>query len=603
MEQPPLSACLCIDFETYYDEEVSVSIMSPYEYMHHPRFDAYLVSMYNGGDISWVGDPKECDWSKCHDKLLVAHNVGFDKAVFDRLQELGVIPADVVPRGWFCTADMVAYLRCKRDLKTAARILLGKTISKAVRTNMKGRTFQDAVAAGDSEELIQYGMDDSIHSWDLFEKYRDRWPEKERETSRIIREGAFYGMQTDIAMVDAGIKILSDVRDNALIQMPWADSHEDKPLSAAKIRKYGREVGIPVPASLAVTSPDVVTWAEEYGGEYPWVRAVSEYRSVNAIYKKLLNLKGASDAEGIMRFNIKYFGTHTGRASGGTEWDSGGKLNMLNLPREAMFGVDLRSMLIARPGHVLMAPDLAQIEARFLLWTVKDTELLDLVKKEGNIYQAYAKKRGWYSGNDIKTDDRKLYDRVKATVLSLGYASGHAKFRSMAESKYGVVFTEDEARSVVLEYRADNPKVTKFWRDQNAWLRISTRQKDPTHEIALPSGRDLIYYNPVFDRGDIRAEPAQGMTPRKLYGGLLTENYCQAGTRDILCDGRRAIEAASNDNRILFDVYDELVIEIPEYHAEERAEEIAHLMVSSSPWAEGCPIEVEYKLVDNYRKG
>ena len=602
MEQPPLDQCVACDFETVYDTHYSLSLMSTYEYVHHKQFDAYLVSLYNDS-VSWVGNPKTCDWSTCHDKWLIMHNASFDSVVFTRLQELGIIPADVKPRGFICTADMVAYLRCKRALADASRILFGETVSKAVRANMKGRTYEDAVAAGDEDDLLKYGLDDSILCWRLYKEFRDQWPMHEQETSRIMREGALYGIQTDPELVDEGIRILSKTRDDALALLPWATSHEDKPLAAAKVRAEGRAVGIPVPASLAADSPDVTKWAEEYGEAYPWIQAVSVYRSVNALYKKMLNLKGACDKDNVLHFNILYFGAQTGRASGGSGYKSGGKLNMLNLPRKAMFDVDMRSMLIARPKHVLMAPDLCQIEARYLLWSVGDTELLDLIRKEKSVYMAYAKQHGRYSGADLKGDDDDLYQATKVEVLQLGYGSGAAKFRSIAESKYGIYYTPEEAQRVVNTYRSENPKVTAFWREQGAWLRISAMHKDPTHEIAMPSGRDLVYYEPHFDTGDIKASPVRGYSPRKLYGGLLTENYCQAGTRDIICDGRRAIAAASPDNRILFDVYDELVIEIPEDHAEERAEEIAHLMVSSSPWAEGCPIECEYKLVDNYRKG
>ena len=603
MQNPPLSRCLAVDFESYYDSEVSLTTMSTYEYLHDPKFDAYLVSFVND-EIEWVGDPKKADWDLCHDRWLVMHNASFDSAVFERLQELGVIPASVRPKGFLCTADMAAYLRCKRALAAAARILLGVTVSKAVRSDMKGKTYQDAVAAGMEQELLQYGKDDSVLCWDLYKKCRDLWPLHEQETSRIMREGAAYGIQVDVASMEEGIARLGQIRDEALARMPWAASHDDKPMSAARIRKQGREDGIPVPASLAVTSPDAIAWIKKYGETVPWVKAVGEYRSVNALYKKMLNLRAGVDKAGIFHFNVRYFGAQTGRSSGGSSYDSGAKVNMLNLPRVDMFGVNMRGLFVARPGHILMAPDLAQIEARFLLWAVGDTELIDLVRKEGNLYQGYAKKQGWYTGSDIKKDDRPLYDRTKATVLSLGYGSGWRKFQSMAATRYGVEFTDEEAQRVVSEYRRDNPKVTAFWADQHAWLRLSARHNDDTHEVALPSGRDLIYYEPRFVRGgDIQAYPVRGVNPRKLYGGLITENFCQAGTRDILCDARIAIAADDKDNRVLLDVYDELLIEIPLDGAEQRAEHIAKLMVSSSPWAEGCPIECEYALVDSYMKG
>ena len=94
----------------------------------------------------------------------------------------------------------------------------------------------------------------------------------------------------------------------------------------------------------------------------------------------------------------------------------------------------------------------------------------------------------------------------------------------------------------------------------------------------------------------------RGEAAKKYYGGKLTENEVQAATRDIMCDGRRAVEAARPEYRCLFDAHDEVITEIPLDCAEERAEEISSLLTTSSPWAEGCPIAVGYELIDRYRK-
>ncbi len=593
---------LAIDFETYYDDEYSIRGSSPWGYVHDERFDAYLVALHND-TISWVGDPKQADWSLCHGAYLVAHTAGFDSMVFKRCQELGIIPADIKPLGWYCTADMAAYLRCKRDLATAARILLERPRSKKTRTNMKGKTYADAVAAGMEEELLQYGGDDARDCWDLWVRYSDQWPESEQETSRIIREGTAYGIQTDYPKVEAGIKLLRQKRDEALAKIPWADSHEDKPLSAAKAREQGRIDGIPVPSSFSATNPDAQEWETEYAEQFPWVAAIRDYRRLNTFYQKLVNMDSGIGPDGVYRFSCKYAGAHTGRTSGGSQYEeAGGKFNIQNLPRDPLFGVDFRDLLIARPKHKLVVADLAQIEARYLLWLVGDTQFLEVLKQEGNLYQAYAKMRGWYSGSNLKKEDPGLYQRTKATVLSLGYQSGWAKFRHVAKMQYGVDFSEDEAKQVVSEYRASNPKIVQHWYNHHAWLKISVQHQDPTHEVVLKSGRILTYYNPGIKHGEIVVSRIQGEPPHKYYGGKLCENEIQASCRDIICDGRIAIEKARPEHRCLFDAHDELVVEIPDDCADERAAEVARLMTTSSPWAEGCPIEAEYAVVDRYFK-
>ena len=83
-----------VDFETFYDTKsnYTLSAMTPYEYVHDDRFDAYLVAVaYSDGRPTFVGNPKKYDWSLLDDAQLLAHNATFDGMVLRRLEELGVV--------------------------------------------------------------------------------------------------------------------------------------------------------------------------------------------------------------------------------------------------------------------------------------------------------------------------------------------------------------------------------------------------------------------------------------------------------------------------------------------------------------------------------
>src|ERR1700721_1924715 len=87
-----------LDFESYYDKEVSIKTTGAYNYLRHPKQDIYLVSAV-ANNFQWVGHPKNFDWNLTHGKLLIAHNAAFDKLVYERLQELDVIPGGIHPKG------------------------------------------------------------------------------------------------------------------------------------------------------------------------------------------------------------------------------------------------------------------------------------------------------------------------------------------------------------------------------------------------------------------------------------------------------------------------------------------------------------------------
>ena len=83
-----------IDFETYYSKDYSIQGSSTHQYCYHADFDAYMVSIYCP-DFEYVGHPADFDWAKLDGYTLIAHNASFDQRVFERCQELGVIPTRI----------------------------------------------------------------------------------------------------------------------------------------------------------------------------------------------------------------------------------------------------------------------------------------------------------------------------------------------------------------------------------------------------------------------------------------------------------------------------------------------------------------------------
>jgi hypothetical protein len=126
-----------VDFETAYSREYSVRSLGVHRYVADPRFDAYLVALWSPG-FQWVGHPADAPWGEIDGSVWVSHNRQFDEAVFERLQQLGVIHPDSGPLEWHDTAALAAYLQAPRNLAGAARELLGMEIEKTVRDQMEG---------------------------------------------------------------------------------------------------------------------------------------------------------------------------------------------------------------------------------------------------------------------------------------------------------------------------------------------------------------------------------------------------------------------------------------------------------------------------------
>lgn len=618
------SKLAAVDFETYYDDEYSLKRMLPWLYVHDPRFNAYLVSVYSPDNgIRYAGHPSQFDWTQLDGFLLVAHNAAFDGMIVDKLMADGDIPAIKV--GYVDTADMAVYLRAPRNLAQACEALLNRKVDKTVREKMRGLDMEKAVAAGLQGDLVEYAMQDAINCYDLFVAHGDKWPEPERELSRLNREAQWYGIPCDRAKADSDVASLADQIHAFELLIPWSET--DPLLSPKAFRLECRKQGISAPASLSKKNPETLRWFQEHAATLPFAAAVRDYRSVSGILNRARGLRDGIWNDDKYHYQMMYCGASTtGRFSAGYKEDDDtgtykvkGRFNLTNMPRKAMFGCDLRGTLCAPDGWQLIMADFAQIEARLVLWRAGETTFLKMLEQEGNLYQAYAKFRGVYNGSDLKGENQELYNYSKVNVLSCGYQCGWSRYRDMALTDYGFDFSEAEAREHVNAYRSTFPKVPVYWRRHNDWLRISVNHKDPTHVVPLVSGRALTYFQPhwqsrVKDTDDgesqehveIVASTMLGGDPTKLYGGKLTENEIQATARDVLRDAwitcSRELDPAVC--RVVFSVYDELVFLCREDFVDTAVSRpyIPSMMTTSADYIRGCPMDVDIKVTKRYRK-
>ncbi len=131
----PRHPSVAIDFESYYDKDISVTTMGAWKYARET--DIYMVAMYFDDGTCFVGEPLEAPWLKCHERDWIMHNAAFDLTLYESLAERGWVTT-VKPRHVFDTADLAAYLSYPRSLKESAKHLLGIEMSKSTRDNMKG---------------------------------------------------------------------------------------------------------------------------------------------------------------------------------------------------------------------------------------------------------------------------------------------------------------------------------------------------------------------------------------------------------------------------------------------------------------------------------
>ena len=596
-----------VDFETYYDKHLNLARYGMKEYAR--KAEAYLVSIVTP-EGQYVGHPSKAPWHELNGKTVVSHNAAFDRGVFFALQEKGLAP-EIFPNSWECTANMSVYLRAGRSLKSAVKILLGRDISKDVRTKAKGKTWLqmqtmqpiNGVYRTFADEMTAYGLADSQDCLELAEYGFPLWPAFERELSDMTIRMCYDGMPVDVAGLEKDRELLQNHIFEAKKSLPWWDGDDGDvaALSPLALAKQCREVGIEPPKSMAKDSEECKEWEDKYSGVYPWVGAMRTIRRCNRLLTTVVAMLDRTDATGRFNFGLKYGGGHTLRWSG----DSG--VNVQNYSKEPLAvgesEVDLRRRIVAEPGKKLVTLDLSQIEARCLPYLAGDQRTIDLIAKGMSVYEVHARNTmGYTDPEPLKKKSPDLYFLAKCRVLALGYQAGWEKFQGFC-AKYGTNLTDDVCRQTVNDFRNSNPKIVGLWhRMEKAFQECL----GGNFEVELPSGRIMTYFNvcrkPPRKGKEKWGEEWGAYTDRdgvlmSIYGGLLVENLIQSFARDVFAEGLMRISEAGHE--ILFHVHDEVTVQV---NKDFDSNLLAGLLTQTPRWCAGLPVGCEWQEGPCYMK-
>lgn len=616
-----------VDFETYYDSDVTIVELGVHHYLRHPESDIYLVSIATDTGIRFVGHPKDFDWSQIAGPqwTWLSHNAQFDMPVFQRLQEIDCGNARSVTElaEWHDTADLAAFLSVPRSLKESSRHLLNVSVSKDVRDEMKGQRWE-SMSPEFRKSVEQYALADAENCLKLFLDYGHKWPEHEREISAMTRNMALRGVPLDAEALDRDIEKLEVDMWEIRQSIPWKDEPHRSPAKAKKgikvpllspimLREECVKHGLKAPTSFAQDDPEAEKFFDHHAKDHPWIQGVRDYRKAGKHLKTLETMRQRMREDGWMSYGLKYGGAHTLRDSG----DSG--LNMQNLPKGLVCGVDVRAKIKAPESYTFAIVDLSQIEPRCLHWLAEDETTLAYIRQVPDLYEAQARAWGLYSGEGSMAQNApETRFLMKQLALGLGYGMGAKRFADVA----GVPM--EEAERLVDLYRTKNPLVLKLWKKLETAM--SDTAKHPTNkllEIHLPSGRTMNYRNVARMQGEspkpsklatykketssrpkvgLRAEiPRAGKFMRLgFWGGVLVENLVQSCARDVFMTQCLSIERAGIP--VLMRVHDEVVCLVREEEAEAKLQQIVSIMSTPPEWAQGLPLAASGSLSKTYKK-
>jgi DNA polymerase-1 len=230
--------------------------------------------------------------------------------------------------------------------------------------------------------------------------------------------------------------------------------------------------------------------------------------------------------------------------------------NLQNIPVRTGEGRRIREAFIAPPGHKLVSADYSQIELRIMAHISGDESLLRAFSQGEDIHRATAAEIFSVTPLEVSNDQRRV-----AKVINFGLIYGMSAFGLAAN----LGITRDAAKLYIDRYFARYPGVARYMDE----TRLSAKAKG--------------YVETAFGRRLWLPEINGGNGPRRQAAERAAINAPMQGTAaDLIKLSMIAvqnwIEASKVGTRMIMQVHDELILEVPDAELSDVRKRLPELM-------------------------
>ena len=592
-----------LDFETYYDQEYSLSKITTEEYVRDPRFEVIgLAIKKNDKATKYVNDPALIERLLSHidfsSSAILCHNTMFDGAILSWRY-------GVKPKVWFdtmCMARALHGVETSVSLKATAE-RYGVGVKGHEVHNAKGKHRADFTA----EEAARYGeyaKNDVELTYRLFKMMGAKFPRQELKIIDLtLRMFINPVLDLDLGLLEQHLEDTRDRKDKLLVDAGIEDKKDL--MSNPKFADMLRDLGVIPPMKISpATGKETYAFAKSDED----FKALQEHEDdrVQSLVAARLGSKSTLEEtrterfigiskRGLLPVPVRYYAAHTGR------WGGADKINLQNLPSRGMNGKKLKRAIIAPEGHTVVEADSSQIEARVLAWFTGQDDLTSAFARGEDVYIKMAARIYGCQEEDVTKNQRFV---GKTTILGAGYGMGAEKFGVQLKT-FGYEVAPDEARRIINIYRDANYKISKGWRDANYMVQQLANNRAVTfgrkgiikvdaanQALIVPSGLSIFYdqlYGEQTEKGlEYSYKTRRGRT--RIYGGKVIENVCQAIARCII--GEQMLKI-SKKYQVVLTVHDSIVCCVPDAEVAEAQAFVESCMRWTPDWAEGLPVDCE----------
>lgn len=581
---------LFIDWETFYSRKDKYDLreLSVVEFVRDQRFRAmglaYAIDdatarWISGSDVpGWI---RTIDWSNA---TVVAQNCKFDSLIL--AEHYGVVPARYV------------------DTKALAKAVLGKTVKgfslKTLAEHFglepKGELKTDGLrelTAVQEAELASYCLHDVELCRGIYKRAIEEFPIAQLPVMDwTIRTFVQPKLRLNVDKLEKAAVEEAARRDAVIAASGYPkEVFSSNPKFAALLEEKGYEVpkkksprtGEEIPA-FALGD---VAFQNAKGNAKGVISKLFDARvaAKSTLLETRATALAAIGRTGAWPFDVEFSGaTQTHRFSGG----GGAGGNPQNFTR----GSVLREAVEAPEGYKLVVGDFSNIELRLVAYLSKDPGLVQAIENGLDLYCDFASA---FYGRKITKEDKKERQFGKTAILGLGYGMGHVKFKNTVRIQTGEDISEEDAQRAVQLYRRKYNKVPGHWEK----LQSSIPALAKTEYYELPSGLLIRYPNlrregkewvyDVWDKSKTKPDK------KKIYGGKLLENICQALAGELCKDTALAVKDV-----LVGQVHDELILCVPQAQANIYAGRLRAAMCKSPSWLPDIKLDCDIHVGINW---
>ena len=591
-----------LDFETYYDQLLTLSSMSTAQYVNHEDFKVWGVGIkVEDSETEWYNEDEtpaileQIDWDNT---ALVCHNTLFDAFVLT--QHFGHKPAyyydtAAMSRGLY--PNMSARLKdcVVREFPSRADLRKGEEL-----VNAKGvRDLDPELDA----QIGGYCIQDVDLTYELFKSYVKDYPCKELHLIDLCVR--MFVEPKLILDKDSLLEYRKNIATKTRLAIDASGTTREVLASQQKFRAHLEELGIVVPTKKSpTTGQKIPAFGKNDPGYIQMCNMYPEHACVweaRELVKSRLEETRATrfidscNPDGTFSVPLRYYAAHTGRFGGAD------KLNVQNLPR----GSELRTAIQAPEGQKLFVADLSNIEARMLAWLAKEYDLLNAFATGRDVYCEFASQ---IYGREITKADKLERYVGKTAILGLGYGMGHVRFQdTLKAGSPSVEVSDSVAQSIVTQYRGMYPNIPILWSKMKDLLFLMLKNNNESYgplivqkqQLRLPNGMALKYPDLNYISNEFTYTQYGKFI--RTHGPRVTENVIQALARIVITDQMLDIQSLPEVD-IVMQVHDEIIAIGSEVDSDATMDKIIEIMRTPPDWCDDLPLDAEGGVSQKYDK-